>query len=444
MEAAVFQLVVCAALAWIPCQSEWTNVGEAPPPPEAFRADVDPASIPKRAEQSVMDDQEVRILTPLLTSDTFAFKTRLFLDGWLAQSYTWNPLDPFSRSNGPVGYMDRANLYQLNELYLRVGRELDPTRGCFDIGGQADFLYGTDAEYFQARGFDRKIMSGDSYYRLAIPQAYVTAFVPLGDGTTFQVGKFYAPVGIGTPTAVGGFFPTKSYARLYGEPFTLTGLSVNQRCGDQVTIGGGLCYGWDSWTDTNDGLSGFATASWRSCDHWTRLSLFGIGGRQQDELGTPYQGSVFPSGTSAERWLVGGAIERRLTEKWRAWTQGDWGLQERGSPTGDARWYGVQQGLAFTYNDCLTVALRGEWFCDDAGVRVVPSRKTLAPSFVGTPADYFAVSFGAELHANMWLTIRPELRWDWQRRDDPAAPAAFDDGARDHQFLAVVDVVFRF
>jgi hypothetical protein len=44
----------------------------------------------------------------------------------------------------------------------------------------------------------------------------------------------------------------------------------------------------------------------------------------------------------------------------------------------------------------------------------------------------------------MWTTIRPELRYDWQLRDDPTAPAAFDAGRRSQQLLAVIDVVLRF
>jgi len=54
------------------------------------------------------------------------------------------------------------------------------------------------------------------------------------------------------------------------------------------------------------------------------------------------------------------------------------------------------------------------------------------------------VSFGAQFHVNMWITIRPELRYDWQRRDDPTAPAAFDAGRHSQQTLAVLDVVMRF
>ena len=441
----MLEQVVCAAiLLWSPCQTGWTNVGDAPAPREAFRADVDPAQLPKRPEQWTLDDAETRLLLPLISNDNFINRTQLFIDGWIAQSYNVNPYAPPEKTNGPVGYMDRANEYQLNELYLRAGRELDPTRDQFDFGAQVDFLYGWDAEYLQSRGLDRKIILDWRYMRMALPQAYASAFFPIGDGTTVQVGKFYAPFGLGTPTAVGGFFPTKSYARLYSEPFTLTGVSASQQFGEQLTLLGGVNYGWDTWSDSNGGVSGVAALTWRSCDHWTRFTLAGIGGRERDDPDPLYAGAVFPPGSSANRWLVTGTFERLLTTKWRYWAQGDWGRQEHGTPLGAADWYGVQQGVSYTINDCLTFGLRGEWFRDDDGVRVVNLRRSQPAPWIGTPADYFTVSFGAQFHVNMWITIRPELRYDWQRRDDPTAPAAFDAGRRSQQMLGVLDVVMRF
>jgi hypothetical protein len=441
----VFQIVVCAAaLAWTPIQSGWSNVGDAPAPREAFTPDVDPAAIPKRPEPAIIDEAEFRVVTPLLTNDAFANRTRLFLDGWFSQSYNFNPYLPPQDANGPVGYLDEANEYQPNQLYLRLGRTLDPTRDRFDLGGQVDLLYGTDAEYFQSFGLDRKIILDHHYIRMAIPQAYVATFVPLGDGLTLKAGKFYSPLGIDVPTAVGGFFPTKPYSRLYGEPFTLTGVVASQAIGEQIAVLGGVVRGWDQWTDANNGLTGLAGVSWRSCDRWTRVSVAGLGGPEHDEPHSTFQGITVAPGLNANRWLLVATLERRLTEKLRCWTQGDWGMQERATSAGAADWYGVQQGFAFAFNDCVTVGLRGEWFRDDDGTRVVTRRQSRAQAWTTTPADYFTLSLGAQIRMNLWMTIRPEIRYDWQARDDPTALKAFDGGERGQQFLGVVDFVVRF
>jgi hypothetical protein len=37
--------------------------------------------------------------------------------GWLAQSYVWNPYRPVDRFNGPATWNDRANDYQMKELF---------------------------------------------------------------------------------------------------------------------------------------------------------------------------------------------------------------------------------------------------------------------------------------------------------------------------------------
>jgi hypothetical protein len=63
---------------------------------------------------------------------------------------------------------------------------------------------------------------------------------------------------------------------------------------------------------------------------------------------------------------------------------------------------------------------------------------------LASASDYFAVSLGANIKANEWAILRPEVRWDFQDRDDPFSPRQFDDGRRSNQLLAVVDLVLRF
>src|SRR5262245_4486766 len=64
--------------------------------------------------------------------------------GWLAQSYTWNPYQPNDNFNGPVTWTDRANEYQMNELYGFLGRAAN-TEGCgWDWGFRTDAMYGTN------------------------------------------------------------------------------------------------------------------------------------------------------------------------------------------------------------------------------------------------------------------------------------------------------------
>lgn len=415
-----------------------------PVPPAAFNPDVDPALIPRRPDMKIVDDAEIRLVTPFIFTDKFAGETRLWIDGWIAQSYNFNPYQPPRHSNGPVGFIDRGNEYRLNQYYLRVGRSLDNTRDRFDFGGQADVLYGSDAEFVQAFGLDQKIILDNEFYRMAVPQAYVSAYVPIANGLTLTAGKFYTPFGLDNPTAIGGFFPTKPYSLIYS-PFTLTGGLASMTFAENWTVAGGVFRGWDQWTDANNGLSGLVSFAWKSpCEH-TKFAVSLLAGPEQDEPRAVFNNVVVPGGQSAMRWLVCSTVEHQLSQKWRLAVEGDYGLQQDANAAGDAAWYGVTSILRYEYDDCYSFGLRGEWFRDDDGFRVNPAR-TSQPIQVwtGTPSDYFTASLGAQVRMNQWITVRPEIRIDWQLRDDPAAPRAFDGGLKGQQVLGVLDVVLRF
>ena len=59
-----------------------------------------------------------------------------------------------NRTNGTVGYNDRSNDYQLNQMYFRMVRDVGQDCDRWDIGGRVDLLYGTDWVYAAARGLE--------------------------------------------------------------------------------------------------------------------------------------------------------------------------------------------------------------------------------------------------------------------------------------------------
>ena len=83
--------------------------------------------------------------------------------GWLAQSYTWNPYVPRDRFNGPVTWTDRANEYQMNELYAFMGHATK-TDGCgWDLGYRADALFGTSYRWSTSAGLENHFGNGSFY-----------------------------------------------------------------------------------------------------------------------------------------------------------------------------------------------------------------------------------------------------------------------------------------
>jgi hypothetical protein len=123
------------------------------------------------------------------------------------------------------------------------------------------------------------------------------------------------------------------------------------------------------------------------------------------------------------------------------------GYQEDGAVGGgDAFWYGVDQYLYYTINDCWKAGLRVEWFRDEDGTRIGLNRPSnpntpppAGPAFVG---DVMSVSLGVNWTPLSNLVIRPELRADFYDGQTTAQP--YDDGASDTQFMIGVDGILKF
>ncbi len=191
------------------------EIRAAPPEPRA----TSPG--PSKASQTMIGqpEEEGRLFaSPSLQSRRIDFR------GWLSQGYTWNPDEPADRFNGPVTFNDRADEYQLNQLYLIGERVTNTECRDADFGGRVDLLYGTDHRFAVARGLEDRWNEGQRFYGLAMPQLYGDLAVGKWLG---RVGHFYAPLGYETVMAPDNFFYSHSYSHQYGEPFTFTGAMVS-------------------------------------------------------------------------------------------------------------------------------------------------------------------------------------------------------------------------
>jgi hypothetical protein len=76
-------------------------------------------------------------------------------------------------------------------------------------------------------------------YGIALPQAYLEAYVPMGRGLNIKVGHFYTPLGYETVPAPDNFFYTRGYILNSGEPFTHTGFLGSHTINRNWQIQGG-------------------------------------------------------------------------------------------------------------------------------------------------------------------------------------------------------------
>jgi hypothetical protein len=404
----------------------------------------------------------------------------LKLGGWLETSVGANLNATHDAYNGPVTFNDRTAEIQLNQLYFYLQKAVNVNGDSFDIGGRADFMYGTDAIFTQAYGnpsFDPTTalatggrgdwdlyLSGDRFYGIALPQAYAELNLPIGNGVDVKVGHFYTPIGYEVVTSPDNFFVTKPYTMQYGEPFTHTGVLASYTVNSNWAVSAGAVTGsgtggWDGNFNKNVGNWSFlGGATWTSDDAGTSLALTSTAGEQSE--------------TNSSAWAMYSLVgKHNFTDKLHYIIQHDHGYANNvftgnagraGLATQNAEWYGINQYLIYDVTDKLSAGLRAEWFRDNNGFRVNgPGRCVAAAqpdgsnyacnntawasyyqnnaSLLSQGSGYYELTAGLSYKPTKWLNLRPNVRWDHSDQTK-----AFAGGYSHDQVLFTADAVITF
>lgn len=384
-----------------------------------------------------------------------------FVRGWLAQGFTGNPDDPVDRMNTPMGFNDRSNEYQLNQLYLTGGRAIQ--EGCsWDIGGRVDLLYGTDYRFVQALGLETRrdsrfnnkwngmsgpVPPGQSLYGLAMPQLYGEVYAPIGQGIRVKMGHFYSIMGYESAMSPNNFFYSHSYTMIFGEPFTHTGMLASGKIGSRWTWQAGFTRGWDIWEPYSpnvgsDELSFLGGLRWESCSRRTSLA-FTVHTGKEPIIATGLGGNFYASKNLTAYSLVG---SHQLTRRLQLVFQHDLGVHDDAAfdriqaTRDDALWYSFSQYAFYNLTNTVAVGIRAEYFKDKYNSRVLafPSQTDV------TGDDYFDVTLGLNWKPTACVTIRPEARWDWSGVDPFGLGGMYHDNQKKDQFTAAIDCVITF
>lgn len=355
--------------------------------------------------------------------------------GWLNMGVTYNARNPRGGFNGPVTFGDRDSELQFNQLYFYLQRAV-ATDGGWDIGGRFDFMYGTDAVFTQAYGSPRGhwdlnlIKNGERFLDIALPQAYVEIFAPFGNGITAKIGHFYTIIGNEVVTAPDNFFYSHAYTMQYGEPFTHTGVLLSYPVDPNWTVtAGGVTGsdfgGWDgAWDKGLGAWSGIGGVTWTSDDKGSSVAVTGTTGEISEQ--------------DHNNWSIYSiVIKHDIIEGLHYTFQHDHGFANKIVGGQDATWYGLNNYLTYDIQDGLSVGVRGEWFRDDDGFRVASPGRTL--TFFPGANSYYAVTAGLNWKPLKWVTVRPNVRYDWND-----GPAAFGNGHGDTGFAATKKDQFLF
>lgn len=398
----------------------------------------------------------------------------LELGGWINGGGTYNANHPSDGFNGAVTFADRANRFQLNQLNLFLQRSVESEGKKWDIGGRFDFLFGTDAIYTQAFGisaFDENTgepsdrgnwdlnlcCKSTRTYGIALPQAYLEAYLPVGNGLNIKAGHFYTPLGYETVPAPDNFFYTHAYILNSGEPFTHTGFlgsyTVNQNWFVQAgATTGSATGGWDGGFDKQlDNWGGLVNVRWNSNDQKTSIVLGGTYG--QTAVNEPW----IMYSTVLQRWITSKThLVLHHTHGWASNISLPGGVQ-------NAAWHSINTHLTYDLLRDLSIGIRAERFHDRDGWRVFSPYRILSAMnnkgvsyagnipFIGASADYYAVTLGmnwkpAKRLKIAWkpirnISIRKNIRYD--RADGIDMAFRPFDGRKD-QFLFSLDATIPF
>ncbi len=339
------------------------------------------------------------------------------LGGWAAAGINHNIDNPNDRSNSPVSMTDRSNEFNLYQLDLFIEKAVTKA-STWDVGGRFDFMFGTDTKYTQATGnWDMGLISQRNlrFYDIALPQAYVEVFSPIGNGLSGKFGHFYTIIGYESVPSPPNFFSSHSYS-FKSSPFTTTGALFSYALNDQWGRNFGVVTGADNFNRDLGAWSQMSGLTWTNAKTGTTAS-FSI-----------LSGDVFLHQSS--QLVYYSAILQQDLGKWHYVLQHDRGTQQNAIAQGqNAQWYSIVQYLTYQAADTWGVGVRGEWFRDQNGFR-----------YSAGEASYYEVTLGLNWKPKTWLMIRPEVRYDWSQ----AQVAPFDGGQRPDQFLLGIDGVIQF
>ena len=398
---------------------------------------------------------------------------------WTNAGITYNAQSPDNNFNGPVTFADRSGEFQLNQLNWFIQRAVATEGDSWDFGGRFDFMFGTDAIFTQAYGvpsFDvntaqTKVRSswdlningtnGNRFYGIALPQAYLESYVPVGNGLNVKAGHFYTPIGYETVPAPDNFFYTHAYTMQYGEPFTHTGLMGNYAFDPNWAVMGGVITGsatggWDGgWDQQLGNWGGLFGTTWTSDDKATSANISGT-----------YSATSEQSSSSWALYSI--VLKHNITDKLHLVGQHDHGFADNtydyatGTPNAiNARWYGINTHIYYDIKDDLSVGMRGEWFRDQNGFRVCsPGRVAASTNNDGysyalgsgqlnnstcVAASWYAFTLGVNYKPTKWLNLRPNVRYDWVDGTNPSGGRynPFGNG-KQSQFLFSTDFTINF
>jgi hypothetical protein len=227
-----------------------------------------------------------------------------------------------------------------------------------------------------------------------LQQAFASYIAPLGSGLRFDVGKFVTHMGYELIEGYDGYNDNYSRSILFGYaiPFTHTGVKASYAFSSKVAGMIEVVNGWDLLRDNNRSKSVGAQLTITPVAPLT-VFLNWIGGAE------------LANDNHTNRNVFDLVAIVKPTKSLTLGVNGDYGTENGTSvvnPGSDATWKGIAGYATLAMTSKFSVALRGETFHDEDGVRLGTGPKATLSEVTFTPAYKFTDH----------VVLRGEVRYD--------------------------------
>jgi hypothetical protein len=308
----------------------------------------------------------------------------LAVNAFVSTAYEYNGNRPTTGANSYRVFDFNDNSFNLDvaELVVQIAAS-KPN----DAGFRVDFAAGNSIPQI-TKTQDQTAAQFD------LQQAFASYIAPLGSGLRFDVGKFVTHLGYEVIEGYDGYNDNYSRSILFGYaiPFTHTGVKVSYAFSSKMAGMIEVVNGWDLLRDNNHSKSVGAQLTLTPVAPLSVL-LNWIGGPE------------LANDNHTKRNVFDLVAILKPTKTLTLGVNGDYGKEDGTSavnPGSDATWKGIAGYATLALTDKFSIALRGETFHDDGGVRLG----------TGTKATLSEVTFTPTYKFTDHVLLRGEVRYD--------------------------------
>jgi hypothetical protein len=339
------------------------------------------------------------------------------VSGWTDMSFTGSSAE---HSNLPMGFNYRANDFLLQQNWLRLERAV-ATSGTTQptFGFRTDWILpGSDYVFTLARGvFNQQLTASHgrpNLYGIDPIQFYAEAYFPtMFQGMDIKFGRMFCQYGVEANDAPSNALLSHAYTFIY-DPFTQTGLMASIKLTDTWSVQAGAILGSDIFINAADVLTGMGSIKWAppgGRDTVLFSVILGPGRfNQSQDFHNP---EIFDL-------VYTHKVNSRLNYSFESL----FGFTTNVPDLSNAYWFGILNYLTCDFAPRLSGTARVEFFDDAQGQRT------------GFEGLYTTLTTGLSFKPRKSITIRPELRFDYNAESRP-----FE--GRHGLFTAAADVIFR-